>query len=312
MQARTGIDLFSVERDLYFGTPPQDVLVLAGNFDAAAIAQAYQKRAYTKNDLKGLTMWCGPAGCDQGQKLDVKAVDPSDPFGGQLGRQQPVVVAPGYVLSSPNLQVLADAASAYQTGSSLAKAPDYLALAESVTQSGTLLQATFVPAKLVPDSSSIVSALGKNLSPQVLEALRKKWGDSLSSTLPPYTLAGIAHTVDGDNVIAYVALVYDKEEDAKVAAAEFPTLFAQCPSIAVQGKDFADILKDRNITLDPARIYASQTTGKFVMLLPLRSPIESAEPVNGQLPPSGVAYRVLFTSLLRRDILWLTPKAAPK
>jgi hypothetical protein len=305
MQTATGINIYTVERTLSFGEPPNTMVILKGAFGLDAIGQAYQAHAYTKNDLKGLTMWCGARGCDDGLHLDMKNLKPFDPFGGDLGRQQPVVVAPDYVLSSPNLQVLTDSVAAYQGAASLANQPDYLAFSEVITQSGTLLQTLVIPTKILESATLI----GKALPPDVLAKLRDKFVNT-TAVLPTFSLFGFAHTINNDKVITYVALVYDNESDAKSAADLLPTFINQAPSVARKGVTIGDLITSRGGTIGTTQVYTSTSANKFVMLLPIESAVEPSEPANGEtrLTASGLVYRLFTDALVTRDLLWLPTK----
>ncbi len=72
----------------------------------------------------------------------------------------------------------------------------------------------------------------------------------------------------------------------------------------------ADLLKERNSTLDSPYLYISQSTGRFVMLLPINAPLESSEPATGTpfLSPSGLAYQFVVGRLYAGDASWLVTK----
>ena len=130
----TGIDPFSIERALTYGTPPGAVDVYFGDFDERQIAAAHSLRGYAENTVSGLTLWCGNDECE-GTRMDLASRDPANPFGGNLGRQQAVLVGDGFVASSASterLEQIAEAAAGEVD--TLADSPNIRAAAEAAEQ----------------------------------------------------------------------------------------------------------------------------------------------------------------------------------
>ena len=95
-----GFDFTDIDRAITFGTPPSNGTVLVGSFDPSAIGAAYAARGYTSSAAGEHALLCPEAGCDTGLALDLASIDPRIPFGGRLGRSEPLAVAPSDLLSS--------------------------------------------------------------------------------------------------------------------------------------------------------------------------------------------------------------------
>ena len=102
---KLGFDLLDVERHLTFGTPPSDGTLLIGAFDPAAVRAAHEARGYGASTAGGRTRLCGAAGCEAGLQADLAHADPGLPFGGAIGRNEPLSV------SERDLLVSADSAT---------------------------------------------------------------------------------------------------------------------------------------------------------------------------------------------------------
>jgi hypothetical protein len=300
MVKAVGIDPFTIERAVSVANPPRSALILNGKFDPAAIGAALKAHGFVESTLDKLKLWCHPEGCESGLKIDVKARALGNPFGGQLGRKQPIVAQPDYVFSSADYSVVQWIAGAIQKKQpSLAEAKDYLAAAEVLTQSGTLIQSYFLNPKYtsqmaipnladLPGAEKIATAVAKDFVP-----------------IPQYSLVALAHIVEGKEQRAVVTLVYDREADAKTAADILPTRIATYQSLVVM-KPFVDLVKDRGGTIDTPQIYTSVATGKFVVIVTFRGPIEPDTPIEGKLyRASGLLYSLLVEGVVRRDIGWL-------
>jgi hypothetical protein len=180
-----GFDWFDIDRALTYGDPPSVGIVLAGDFDAESIIAAFESRGFEERELNGLSLLCGDEACD-GFKVDFQSRDVANPFGGNLGRQEPLLIAPGYLINSADYAQVEAMADAYADDeNSLADAPDFHAAAAIASASGVLVQAQFV-------NSALLSAPG---DPGELVEGR--------GVLPLYELAALVHRVeDGDQFMA--------------------------------------------------------------------------------------------------------------
>jgi hypothetical protein len=126
MPEAVGFDYFDITATLGFGQPPENGLVLLGDFDPATIGAALAANDFTEEE-PGL--WCGPGGCENGTEIDFGAISDGNPFGGHLGRRQPTVVTPDVLMSAPVLDIVEGHLDAAAGGPSLADNPDFAAAA---------------------------------------------------------------------------------------------------------------------------------------------------------------------------------------
>ncbi len=289
MREAVGFDFFTVHRTLEFGQPPSMGDILQGDFDPAAIGAALMARDFVEETTDGTLLWCGPDGCDSGLKQDLRGRNPADPFGGQLGRKQPLAfVPPDTLLSSASYDVVQAMLASQQSPDedSILSLPEYRAAAEAITARGTLLQAVIIP----PDA--------------LYEEPAGKGG------VPRYELAVFAHIRDEEDVLTLVGLVYANERLASQATDLLPIHFDAAVSQRVN-RPFAEMVAERGGTVSKGQWYVEQDSGYAVALLEFRSPVEAAEPDPDAQPPapraSGLIFRLLVQSLYNRDTAWLVP-----
>lgn len=298
MLTATGIDFFTIERALEFGTPPQNGVILSGQFDPKQIGDAFSKRGFVKGDLNGLTTWCSADGCESGTKMSLTSREPADPFGGELGRKQPLVLADHYLFDAADYNVVQNMVSAYQKKTpSLADATDYRAALDALSSKEPVLQALFI------DPSMLTAASPNNAAPAVQTAVKKLIGSA--TPIPGYSLALFAHAADQTNQYALVALVFNSQADAQTAAGLISARIDQYTSLATR-RPMRDLLKDRGATLDQPTV--TESGGKGVLLLTFRAPIEPSTPdANGHYTASGLLFRLFVDMVYRRDTGWLAP-----
>lgn len=289
MREAVGFDFFTVHRTLEFGQPPSMGDILQGDFDPAAIGAALTAREFTQEEQDDVTLWCSPAGCTEGLKQNLTERNPADPFGGQLGRKQPLAfVPPDTLLSSASYDVVQAMLASQQSPDedSILSLPEYRAAAEAITARGTLLQAVIIP----PDALFAEPA-GKG-------------------GVPRYELAVFAHIRDEEDVLTLVGLVYANERLASQATDLLPIHFDAAVSQRVN-RPFAEMVAERGGTVSKGQWYVEQDSGYAVALLELRSPVEAPEPdPDADLPgprASGLIFRLLVQSLYNRDTTWLIP-----
>src|SRR5664279_4656463 len=90
MPATVGFDQFASDRAVEYNKPPATVTLLQGSFDSNAIIVAHEARGYTTQQTGSFTLLCGANGCYRGINADPSAINHANPFGGDLGRTQPV------------------------------------------------------------------------------------------------------------------------------------------------------------------------------------------------------------------------------
>lgn len=301
MSEIVGFDPFTIARAAEYGQPPDTVTILEGNFDADAVIAAHEARGYTVDESADLTLLCASDGCDTGNMMNLRDRNPANPFGGDLGRSQPVLLGESIVASSPSLDALNGAVSAIAGDKdSLADNPDYRAAAEALAGHGAVLQAYFVePSLIAPLSAAIANP---RLSPEALEALRERLQAEFVP-MPFYHLAVLADSATDAEQVALVALVFASEADAQSAADLFPARLEQYVSLAVQ-QPFAELLADRGVTSIDAEIIPA-STGRSVLVLALHAPLPADEDEDGRTPASSLVYSLLVRAYMQRDLGWL-------
>jgi hypothetical protein len=303
--ALTGFDPFAVDRHLTFGAPPGNGTILSGQFDQAAMEQAFTALGYTVTKDDDTTLICSPNGCDDGYRQDLSKRDPVNVFGGNLGRMEPIFLAPGTLINSANNAVLAQSVSLYKQAQSadtyatlgLAGNPDYFAAASYFSQQ-SLLQAYFLPAAYV---DSPLTLIGDRLTAaqraELLERLRRDF-----QPFPAYTLMGLAHIHAGEDQLVLVALVYEDRADAEVAASTLPARLEAYQSIRVR-KPLLELIEERGGTFEGATVV--EVGERYLTVLTIRAPIETNEKVDGRFLPSGLLFRSFTSFWMTRDLGWL-------
>ena len=267
-----GLSPFDVGQAATWGLiPPTQVTLLQGATEAAAIEAAHAARDYSQTETAGLALLCGPDGCESGASINPTARDPGNPFGGDLGRQQPVLLVPVadglQLLSSPTLESLEQAAlAAAGEIPSLADSPDYQAAVRAVTDAGTLYQAHFLNAEAFGPAPDDAAAL------------------------PPYTLAVLAETESAEGLIATVTLVYPTLADAEVAASALESRIS-----SPDDDSFAATLKERGVLFETSAAEDADT-GLGLTQMVLRAPESERSP-----------YSLLINGWYRYELGWLAP-----
>jgi hypothetical protein len=303
---RVGFDLLDVEAQLTFGVPPADGTVLLGRFDPDAIAAAFARRGYASSTVRDRMRLCGEAGCDQGLAVDLAAADPSLPFGGQLGRREPLAVRATDILSSADvdtLMAMVDAAEGV-TGS-LAEDPAFRAVASALDTAAdpdaTLIQATFLPGGMLglgPDVYLRFSESPEEASERLLEM------DASFEPMPAPEAVAILDAATADEQRVLIALAYADEADAAVAVDVMPRRLAALPTLS--GDSMADLLTERGAEVVSSRVVPAAPGATAVAVVDLAAPIAGAGPdETGRLEASSRLYRQFIDLVQRGDLLWL-------
>lgn len=294
MDALVGFSWLDVQRAAVFGTPPSLGTLLEGDFEPDAITAAFTARGYNSFTEGDASILCPPDGCDTGQMLNMDNRDPANPFGGHLGRSEPVALLPGGVIAnSPNYDEVLVEVLAAQSGdlASLADDPHYVAAVGAVERLGTLRQVQF----FAPES---VNSYGRTPGDPDAAA----FGD-----LPDYRLFVLADTVADGQEITSLALVYDDAETAKSAAAVLDMRLPLVVSLA-RNQTLLDIVVERGGQPDAA--YVVKVGDYSVVLLTIRNPLPSntQQDVDGVMRflPSGQIFQVFITGIYRRDLTLLS------
>lgn len=311
-----GFDFFDIDRAISFGQPPSQGMILGGDFNADAISEAHAARNYTEETLNGFTAWCGPEGCDSGMMLDPTDRNPANIFDPSLGRKPPVLIVPGYLVSSPDLDVVNGVArAAAGRGRTLLDDDYYRALAQAITDpehySGVLVQVNFLNYDVMADVDLTIFETREDydaVAQGVIEAmfpLADEWLDY--GTLPRYAQYALVDRQEGETQVAIVALVYRDEDDARIAAEELATRIGAYRNEIIFPDSETPLMNNaEGAAVDEPYVYISEDTGLAVAVASISYPLPtvegaelSAEPVEGQAPPS-VIYRAWIQAVFQR------------
>ncbi|MCE7949361.1 MAG: hypothetical protein DYG88_18230 [Chloroflexi bacterium CFX4] len=289
MRQFVGFDFFSIDQVVAFGNAPGDGRLYTGRFNVQAVEAAFLARDYTKFERDGLSVFCGDAACDRNLALrtDVSNRRVGDPFGGNLGRREPIALAPNLIMNSPDMRVFDGMVTAYNGGSpSLTQNTDVRALLAALTAEGTVVQANI-------------------FSAYVIGPVQR--GDD---GIAPYTLAALVHLLreDGSQPV-YIALTYAEESVAQ-AAGEALAARIQGYQSSVARRPFAQLLAERGGTLEAAQIVQPEEGASYVLLLPISSApptgIPAERDVMGYRPPDALMiYRLFMNALYQQDLGFL-------
>jgi hypothetical protein len=220
-----------------------------------------------------------------------------NPFGGHLGRREPIFVGDGVLLNSPNDTLVEAMAAAYEgSESSLADAPDFQALAN------VLAEYPYVSAVMAvsPLSVSLLDPLAMTRDTEAAEALL---ADLETMPLQPYQIAAFASVADGEREYGLALLVYVNAEAAQQAAASIDERLAALKSVRTQ-QTYADLLAETG-TLEPAQVVADDATGLSAVVVRMTTPQPVNEEVDGQIVASHRGYVRFLQMLVLRDTNWL-------
>jgi hypothetical protein len=301
-----GFDFFDIDRLMTFGDPPSDGLVLLGGFDPAAVGRALEARGYDDDPRGTRTLWCGQEGCDTGQQPNLADRDLGNPFGGDLGRAEPLAVSARDLLNSADMATLeAMLAAAEDEGRSLAADPAVRAIAGAVPGDARLVQAT-----LLSDLSGLDAGIAARFaeSPDGATELLAEL-DEAFEPMPAWQRAAFADGATATEQVASVILAYASDEDAAVAADVLPRRYEALRSL-VRDVPLADLFADRGVTSIAGRVVPASEGASAAAVIELRAPLagDAPEPGSDRLPASSQVYRLLIDLLFTRDLLWLAPE----
>lgn len=321
-----GFDLFDIDRALVFGVPPQAATILQGDFDPTAVVAAYEAREYAVTQHDGLVILARADG-EPGSTMDIASRDVANPFGGEFGRKEPLILANGLILNSPSEEVMRTLfGTLSQTQRDVTSRPSIVAAAEAVTQGDALLvQAAFLDPRhvAVADVGMQLFDLMLEATPDV-EAMQAALVPHLPEgygSLPFYTMAVMADRQLGDDQMATLALVYDDKTIAQQAAEELTTRLSLFRDTIMRRDDTALLEQVEGARMAEPTVYFSASTGKYVAIAGILyptppstlintltgEPVEPGEP-GGSFAPSGRVIRYWFSALYSRafDVLYVT------
>jgi hypothetical protein len=288
MRESVGFDFFSIDQVMTFGNAPSNGRLYTGRFGTQAVEAAFLARDYTKFERGGVNVFCGDPACDPALALRVNVLDRrvGDPFGGSLGRREPIALAPNLIMNSPDMRVFDAMVAAYNSGSpSLAQNADVRALLTVLTAEGAIVQANFLnPYSIGPSQ-----------------------GDDAG--IAPYSLAALVHVLREDGAQpVYIALTYAEESAAQAAGEVLATRIQAYQSMA--RRPFADLLAARGGTLAAIQIIQPEEGASYVLLLPISSAPPTGIPAERnnfgyRSPDAMMIYSLFVDALYRRDLGFL-------
>jgi hypothetical protein len=308
-----GIDIFSIKQSLEVLNPPNDILILAGDFDEETIRSVYEERGYTSHADSSFDYLCPSDGCDSGMDVDPENTQRSDLFGGDLGRNQSIGLGEDILFSSPSealMQAILD-----ETPSIMDDAI-FSTSVQAMLDLGEIRAATFVM------DNELLRVFTEAYEPEA-DAL-VTFPDNLE-IVPDFELLAFADTVDAANELerAAIILVYESEAEAQAATDALMTNFNNPDLYSFQRSiTFSFWFEDNGITLVEESIYADSETGHYAARIILESPLvrygtvsqirgdrrEVVEelPAEGwQVTQSSINYYLLIYMLERLDFAWL-------
>jgi|GEM_PF-588610 len=313
MPQTVGFSALEVDQALQFGAQPGQGLILAGSFDAGAIGAAYQTNlGLASRDLDGKKLWCWAEDCADGARTDPQVRMRENPFGGNLGQRQPMIISDDLLMASADRElVLAHLDAAAGTRPNLADDPGYLAAVNAVTKDADVLQAMIANpavAQRMAGKPPIDDRLSAEMRISAQETLLEDFQE-----LPPFELLILADAVTGDEQIARLGLVYQDADSAELAAPILLDRLASHRPISHSGAlAFSELLAERNVA-DP-RYYVHQEAGRAVLVLEFATPQATPEQITQMLDPTyqgaatppGLLYRLFVMLFNSDDTSWLS------
>ena len=312
-----GFELFDIEQTLYFGNPPEVGYILKGNFDQDAIIEAYQARDYTLEEISGLPLLCGPAGCENGTQIDFDRRNFGNLFGGELGLSEPAALADGLIFDSRILDRLNAIVDAYLGSDNNILANDaYAASARALSQTGELRQAIFVPFNQLPSVADLATVLGPNVTDEQRAVIEEHLGRNdrdPSEMLPLYEIMTLGDITLPDEGVSHavVTMAYSNPGFAENAAEILQQRidnFDELQSLAI-ARSFAEVFANRGAQPLPVSVYNDEETGYAIVIATWETPlvVGTQEDENGRLTMSGMTFRLLVDMIYRRDMMWAIP-----
>ena len=311
MPQTVGFSALEVDQVVQFGAAPGQGLILAGNFDADAIRNAYQKNfGLEPKDLDGKTVWCWADDCADGARSDPEYRMRENPFGGNRGQRQPMIITDDLLMASADQElVLAYLDSSAGTVPNLADVPSYLAAVNAVSVDAGVLQAMIANptvAQRIADKLPIDDRLPADIRMATQETMLENFQE-----LPPFELLILADTVTADEQIARLGVVFKDAGSAERAGRILLERLAGHQSAQFH-RPFSEMLAERHVT-NP-RFYVHQEAGQAVLVLEFATPKATPEeialmlniPYQGSATPPGLLYKLFFQMLMMDNTSWLS------
>jgi hypothetical protein len=312
MPEAIGFDLLDIDRAVTFGDAPSIANIYTGNFDEEAIDNALTGQDFTKEELGGHALWCGDEGCEEGLTSDVLAPNPSNPFGGALGRQQPIVLAGDFIYSAGDIKVVeAITERVNDEKRSLAEVPEYQTAVKAMTDNqNTLLRQAYFIHPLQVNRTSIgwefvylaLNNLEYHEMPEDREEARAEAREQFGE-LAPYRLVALADYADANHQYGSVIVVYESAADAAEALDIIRQRIEISPLMPAR-QTLAEVFDSYEAELLPT-IIEDEVTGLAAAVFVWRYDQLSVEPKMGIYEQPGRIYRLFRSMIETRDTMWL-------
>ena len=275
MQQAIGIRFADIDRVLTYGMPPAFITILQGTFDGGAVRAALDALGFvTDSPDPAYTRFCNPEGCELANKISLKNINNTNPFGGKLGRFEAIALfdrpEPGMdiLMSSPAFGLLDITAARF-------------AAAELQYSDLPTLQA--------------VAALQSAAGDQPLTAAFIVQSSEVSDAAqPPYELLAVgAYAPADENSHAEAALIY--ADGAQVVVPQGIAARLDQPSALARGKTYQEVLANRGVTVSDFR-YQPLEEGWGALMVTLTT--------EGRV---NFGYGLFIRLLMARDLGWLAP-----
>lgn len=294
-----GFDFFDVNQILSYGEATQHTDILIGDFDFDAVGRALSSLNYTFEQRDEFLLWCGDDGCKGSAETDIQNANLGFPFGGSLGRNQPILTFENAIASSvllPDLLLLQDVvANVYD---SLIDNPSYFVATTAIDPSYQLAQALFVHPDLVLWEERHFR-LVDDISPENYEFLT-------TVALPEYDLLMIADLASATEQVVYLILVYDNIEDADLAASLIPNRIDTMRS-SLNRQTYINLFERLGAyEIDTSSMFNENTNKAVATLKIYATPVSSMpEGAFSRFNISSPIYRMIVDMLNQRDFEWL-------
>ena len=304
--AVTGIDIFKLKQSVAFGQLPAVGTILAGNFDNDAIVAAYTSNDWLiEREDDDLILLCSVGGCDDGDTIDFAGRNPANPFGGELGRKEPIALVDGFIFNSADFTMLRSILTVRAGDSrSLADAPDIQTAALALAEQGLIRQVVIFPHDAVNNIDFAGISLGEAATAEQMQDYLATLGETLIP-VPASRLMLIAETADVETGMqaGHFILIYSTDEIAQSAADALQTnLEADILNSMVTKIPYSEMISERGeLTV---QVIANPDTDLYAVMVSINAPLYMPDDTD-VIGTGDIQFRLWFDFIIRRDTLWL-------
>lgn len=280
MREAIGVGLDDIAQAMYFGMPPAILKVLIGEFDAEAVRASLEAYGLAEAEGEdGQLVFCNPEGCAEGMAQNIMARNPGNPFGGNIGRLETIILIESdepradLLIASPGEQLARMTAARAQ-------------MSELEPVDLSLMQAAELFTSYDPEAELVMAG--------VFSAGRALGLDEAEGNAVPAFVGFAGLAAKGGTQHTLAGFIFDPDaETAGIPALLDSRLALQ----AVNGqRTYAEIFAD-----------AGQTVGTWSLL-----PLEEAQglllPMTVQAEvPANDGPRLIYRMIAQRDVGWLLP-----